>query len=244
MAMTHGGAGDEFPMTQWSLVARAGHADPEALGQLLGHYLSALRAHLVRRRRLAPEKADDLLQDFITSKILEKDLIARADRQLGKLRTFLLTALDRFVHNQLRNERAKKRAPADGVVFTLDERQDGSPVGERPSEVFDVEWARGVIAEALEQMRQECEATDRLDLWGVFKCRVVGPTLDGTPPVGYAELIRRFGFRSPSQASNALTTAKRMYARALRSAVAQYAMDSQEIESELIELKEVLARHG
>ena len=41
-----------------------------------------------------------------------------------------------------------------------------------------------------------------------------------------------------------MTTAKRMYARALRSAIGQYAKDHQEIESELIELKEILARCG
>ncbi len=248
MGITNDGAGEGFPATQWSLVARAGQVDAEArrvaLGQLLGRYMSALQAHLVRRRRLPPEKADDLLQEFITSKILEKDLIARADRQLGKLRTFLLTALDRFVQNQLRNERAKKRAPAEGVVFEFDERQDGSPGGQRPSEVFDVEWARGVIDEAMRQMRDECESTDRADLWAVFQCRVVGPILEGTPPVGYGQLVERFGFRSPSQASNALTTAKRMYARALRSTVAQYAADEEEIESELIELREILAGSG
>ena len=248
MAMTHGGAGEGFPATQWSLVDRAGQDDSEArreaLGQLLQRYMPALRAHLVRRRGLPPEKADDILQEFVTSKILEKDLIARADRRLGKLRTFLLTALDRFAHNQFRNERAKKRAPADGAVFMLDEQHDGTPVGQQPSEIFDVEWARSVIAEALRQMREECELTGRTELWGVFHCRVVAPILEGAPPIGYGEVIQKFGFRSPSQASNALTTAKRMYARALRSAVAQYAVNVEEIESELIELKAVLAGCG
>ena len=248
MAMTHGGGGEGFPATHWSLVALAGEADSEArreaLGQLLGPYLPALQAHLVHHRRLSPEKADDLLQEFITSKIIEKDLIARADRQLGRLRTFLLTAMDRFVQNQLRNERVKKRAPADGAVLAFDERHDGSPIGQRPSEAFDVAWARGVIAEALRQMRDECELTGRPDLWGVFQCRVVLPTLEGTPPVSYAELVRRFRFHSPSQASNALTTAKRMYARALRSAIARYAVNPEEVESELIELKRILAKCG
>lgn len=246
MAVSHGGAGEGFPATHWSLVARAADADAdarrEALGQLLGRYLPALRAHLVHRKGLPPEKADDLVQEFITSKILDKDLIARADRQLGKLRTFLLTALDRFVLNQLRNDRAQKRAPSDGAMVAYDEWHGGLPAGGRPSEVFDVTWARGVIAEALRQMHDECELTDRRDLWGVFQCRVVGPTLEGTPPVDYGELVRRFEFKSPCQASNGLTTAKRMYARALRSAIAQYAVNPEEIESELIELKQILAR--
>ncbi|MHC4177759.1 MAG: RNA polymerase sigma factor [Planctomycetota bacterium] len=242
------GGAQEFPSTRWSLVARAGHLDAEAkreaLGQLLGRYLPALQAHLVYRKRLPPEKADDLVQEFVTSKILEKDLIARADQQLGKFRTLLLTALDRFVKNQFRDEHAKKRAPSEGGMVAFDERYEGLPAGQRPSDAFDVAWARGVVGEALSQMQAECEAEGRQDLWGVFQCRVVGPILEATPPADYRELVERFGFQSPTQASNALTTAKRMYARALRSAVGQYAQDEQEIESEIKELKEILARCG
>jgi len=241
------GESGRFPVTQWSLVARAGQVDPEtrraALGQLLTRYMPALHAHLVYNKRFPPERADDLLQEFVTSKIIEKDLIARADRQLGKLRTFLLTALDRFVMNQIRNERAQKRAPSTKAV-PFDERRSGLPEGQRPSQAFDVAWARSVISEALRQMRQDCETSGRTDLWGVFDCRVVGPTLEGAPPTDYAQLVRRFGFRSPTQASNALTTAKRMYVRALRSAVGEYAEDEQEIESEISELKEILAQCG
>ena len=103
-------------------------------------------------------------------------------------------------------------------------------------------WARSVISEALRQMQAECESSGRTDLWGVFQCRVVGPILEGAPPVDYRELVERFGFQSPTQASNALTTAKRMYARALRSAVGEYARDEHEIESEIEELKGILAR--
>ena len=248
MAATPFGGAQQFPSTRWSLVARAGQQDAEAkreaLGQLLVRYLPALQAHLVYRKRLPVEKADDLVQEFVTNKILEKDLIARADQQLGKFRTLLLTALDRFVKNQIRDEHARKRAPSDGAILPFDERYQGLPAGRAPSEAFDVAWARGVVAEAIRQMRTECEETGRQDVWGVFQCRVIGPILEATPPVDYKQLVERFGFKSPTQASNVLTTAKRMYARALRSAVGQYAQDEEEIESEIEELKEILARCG
>ena len=246
MSATPFGGAQEFPSTRWSLVDRAGHlraeAKREALGQLLVQYLPALQAHLVHRKGLHPDRADDLVQGFVANKILEKDLIARADQQLGKFRTLLLTALDRFVKNQIRDEHAKKRAPSEGAILAFDERYQGLPAGQPPSEVFDVAWARGVVSEALRQMQAECEETGRQDVWGVFQCRVIGPILEGTPPVDYRELIERFGFNSPTQASNVLTTAKRMYARALRSAVGQYTEDEDEVETEIEELKEILAR--
>ena len=93
-------------------------------------------------------------------------------------------------------------------------------------------------------MQIECQSTGRADLWGVFECRVIDPALHGAEPIGYDTLVERFGFRSPSQASNTLATAKRMFARFLRSAVAQYAGSDDEIEEELDDLRKVLASHG
>ena len=230
-----------FPTTHWSLVAQAGHDDRrEALGRLLEQYLPALRAHLVYGKR-PPDRADDLLQEFTARKILEKDLIAAADRQLGKFRTFLLTALDRFLLNQLRAEGALKRAADKAVPLA---EGDCAEYRQDPPRAFDDAWARSVIADALRQMRAECEQSGRMDVWGVFQCRVVGPALEGAPPLDYHQMIEQFGFVSPTAASNALVTAKRMYARMLRSVVAQYACDPHEVESEIAELRVILGAGG
>src|SRR5579859_3116253 len=103
------GVAPRFPTTHWSLVARAGDGDAktreEALADLLHEYLVPLKAHLVRTRRLEASRADDLLQSFLADKVLEQDLIGRADRKKGKFRTFLLHALDGFVTDCLRRER-------------------------------------------------------------------------------------------------------------------------------------------
>jgi len=60
-----------FPATQWSLVERARqpdtHGRQEALAYLLKRYLPALRAHLIREKRLSSDRADDLLQGFVAN---------------------------------------------------------------------------------------------------------------------------------------------------------------------------------
>ena len=237
-----------FGQTDWSLVGRAGRGGPEgrrqALELLLPRYLPALRAHLMHRRRLSPDAADDLLQEFVASKILEKDLIAHARRNAGKFRTFMLTALDRFALNRLRDEHAKKRSPEHGRVVAMGEHVEQLACEEQPAEAFHAAWAHRVISEALGRMQVQCERSGRADLWAVFECRVVGPLLGGTEPVDYGELVRRFGFRSPSQAANVLITAKRMYARTLRDVLAEYARDDEEIEAEIDDLREILSRCG
>jgi DNA-directed RNA polymerase specialized sigma24 family protein len=238
------GGEERFPVAQWSLIGRVGREEGQArqqsLEQFLNRYLPALRAHLVRVRGLSAQNADDVLQDFVARKILQRDLVARADRELGKFRTFLVTALDRFVINWIRDAGAEKRNPAEGAAL-LGDRAEELPADAGPSQEFDLAWARSVIAEALDRMQAECAAAGRNEVWGVFESRVVRPIREGTEPSDYRELVRRFGFQSPSQASNVLMTAKRMYARLLRSVVGQYARSDREIETEIAELRAILA---
>jgi RNA polymerase sigma-70 factor (ECF subfamily) len=235
-----------FPVTDWSLVGRAARdsagSEREALGLLLIRYLPALRAHLRYRKQCSPDEADDLLQEFVTSKILERDLLARARHEMGKFRTFLLTALDRFVINRIRDERAAKRSPAHGKVVPFGDGAEYLGADDDGADAFNVAWAQNVISQALERMRFECAQSGRSDLWDVFQCRIVGPTLHGQEPVDYQELVKRCGFRSPMQASNALMTAKRMYARVLRAVIGDYATDDAEIDSEIDDLKRILAQ--
>lgn len=237
-----------FPTTRWSLVdvIRRGdaRATREALEELLGRYLPALRAHVVYRRRISRDEADDLVQEFIASRILEKDLIARADRNRGRFRSYLLKSLDRFLIDWVRHARAKRRSPGDGAIVPLDDQDQSLEWQETPSGVFHATWARGVVAEALRRVRSQCESSSRMDLWGILECRLLDPILKGTEPADYGQLVKRFELKSPAQASNLLITARRMCARALRAVVAEYAQDDQEIESEIAELKEILAQSG
>lgn len=235
-----------FPTTHWSLVdvIRQGDAQArhKALERFLIRYLPALRIHLVRTRGVAWEESEDLLQEFVAQRILEKDLVSRVDPGAGKFRTFLLTSLDRFFIDWLRRQRAQKRSPGGERLMHIDDVQGYGSAIDDPAGLFDVAWARSVIGEALQRMQQQCEDSGRADLWGVFQCRLVDPLLKGVPPVDYEGLVERFGLTSPAQASNVLVTAKRMYARALRSVVAEYASDEEEIELEIRDLQEILAR--
>jgi len=234
------GSSDElFPATRWSLVERAGCGDEQsvrqALGTLLQRYLPALRIHLVARRRIQPDDADELLQDFIAAKVLERNLVALADQSRGKFRTFLLTALNRYVIDKKRRQAALKRQrPGDGQ-----EMFDMPAADPSPSRAFDVEWARQILAEAMRRMSVECERSGRNDLWGVFQERIVLPATEGAEPIAYEALISRYGFESPAQASNSMITAKRMFARHLRGVVAEYLDDPAEIDEELRELRRI-----
>jgi hypothetical protein len=226
-----------FPATQWSLVMRAGHAAEDvkrqALEALLRQYLPALRAHLLISRSAPPDDIDDLLQGFIADKVVERELVARAQREKGRFRAFVAISLDRYAASQSRFRRSTLRSPARGVAAVP---LEGAELIDRsPScfEAFNRAWAEEVISGARGQMRAECEATGRADVWAVFQERVVAPALEGAGPTPYAELAGRLGLNSEAQAANLLVTAKRHFGRALRAVVAEYLGDERLVEEEI-----------
>lgn len=240
-----------FPETRWTLVARAGGVaggsgdsagQRQALVEWLTRYVPALRAHLVAHKGIAPARADDLLQEFLANKVLRDGLIAEARPERGRFRTFLLTVLDRFMASEHRKERAKKRS-ADASVL-LDEGADVPDAASTRSDRFDVEWARALLSQALATMERECQSTGRPDVWGVFETRILKPMLEHAEPLPYAQLVERYGLRSPAQASNVLMTGKRTFARILRGLIAEYEPDESRVDEEIADLHEVFARAG
>lgn len=237
-----------FPKTRWPEVSRAAQemdqGNPEALGQLLAQYMPALKAHLVMGRGVAPDRADDLVQGFVQTKILQQGLIDRADRTRGKFRSLLLSALSNYVNSVVRREKARKRSPAGAPILNIDDHADEALSSSPPSAVFDVAWGREVLAEAVRRTQAWCEQAGRADVWGVFENRLLRPTLDQGEPLPYEQLVERYGLESPAQAANLLITAKRIFARELRAVVARYAGNASDVDAEIADLRAALSRPG
>ena len=234
-----------FPLTRWSLVARAGtaadQAAAQALDELLRMYCPVLKKHLVRTMNFTPHSADDFVQNFVAEKIMGKNALASADETRGRFRVFLIKTFNNFVISELRRGRARKRAPQNEQALSLDEAPELAGAGPPLPQALDQEWARQIMAVALDRMKKECAAKARPELWEIFSCRVLGPALEQAPLPSYDALVRRFGFQSPSQASNLLLTAKRMFRRALEDAVRDTVADESQVEEEIRDLKAILA---
>ncbi|MEO0514892.1 MAG: hypothetical protein AAF086_06305 [Planctomycetota bacterium] len=234
-----------FPTTIWSLVREADHqrtvVRTAALDKLLRQYAPAMVSHLVRRKRLQPEHAEDVVQGFIVEKVLEKGLVGKADADRGKFRTLLLTALDRYLVSDFRAASAQKRG--GGRVSSLEAL--GAPVVDANSggDAFEIEWSRTLMDQAIARMKDECVTSDRPDVWGVFHDRLLQPTLDRAEPPSYDTLVERYHINTPAQAANLLITGKRMFARVLRTVIADYAGDDDtQIQNEMDDLMHILAQ--
>jgi DNA-directed RNA polymerase specialized sigma24 family protein len=110
-----------FATTHWSVVLVAGHkSSPDAdvaLATLCETYWFPLYAY-VRRRGHNVNEAQNLTQEFF-ARVLEKDYVAAAAPERGRVRAILLTAFKHF----LSKERDKKKSRAVAwVSFTRDDR--------------------------------------------------------------------------------------------------------------------------
>ncbi len=228
------------------MVIRAGSTSStvkkQAIAQLLELYRPAMRAFLSARTKNHPSlDADDLISDFLLSQVLEKDLIAKAERERGRFRNFLLTALKNFYVSVIRRMNAQKRSPQRPTVDVAvaappDRRRD-------PDLWFEVEWARSVVRQAITQMRQACRDTGQHAAWGVFEARLYLPLFEAQPQVPYAQLVRQLDLRSPVHASNLLMTAKRIFTRHLRAVIGEYEVHGEgAIDEEIDDLMRILSQ--
>ena len=171
----------------------------------------------------------------MADQIFQRDLLAKADAARGRFRSFLLRSLENYVINERQRE-ARRRE----VALELE------PAEGATSDVFEVQWARQLLQETLRRMREECKNKGQPSLWSIFECRVVGPTLTGSPPPAYSSLVERFGFRSAEQASNALVTAKRQFERTLGVVIAEteWVTSEKDIEAAIADLCRILISAG
>ena len=235
-----------LPQTRWSVVARAGDRAraswSDDLQSITRLYRPVLVRHLVTHMQVPPDRADDLVQTFLFEKLLEQNVVRMASPDKGRFRSFILKTFSNFTRDELRRQQAQKRTPSHPDSDRIDDLPE-LPSGETPlSEALDALWARQVVQRALDLMREECRSPNRQNLWGVMEARIIGPIFDEAPPMPYEAFVAKFGLRSPSEASNLLITAKRMFIRSLRKAVRETVARDSEVEPEIMELKRVLSK--
>jgi RNA polymerase sigma-70 factor (ECF subfamily) len=152
-----------FPTTRWSRVVQAGaSADPgacEALDDLCRAYWYPLYA-FIRRKGYDPDRAADLTQEYF-ARLLDSDLLARADRHKGRFRSFLRTDCGFFLAHQAERDRARNRG--GGVIpLSIDARdaegcylREPADHGLTPDRLFDRAWALRLLDRVLERLAHE-----------------------------------------------------------------------------------------
>ena len=178
--LQEGGAG--FQTTHWTLVLRARESDPtetarKALSDFCEAYWPPLYAFLRRRGHASPE-AQDLVQGFFAH-LLEQNTLSRADQEKGRLRTFLLGSLQKFLFNEYDRARALKRGGGHRIV-SIDEHLPEAEASMMAtahlsdSRSYDLVWASNIVKRAWQQLQNAFEAEGKAEWLEVLRPFVAG----------------------------------------------------------------------
>ena len=228
-----------FNTTRWSIVlaTREGGAPArDALAWLCEQYRAPVVAY-VRRFGYPRQDAEDLAQAFFV-KFLEARYHADADPTRGRFRTFLLTALKRFLANVHDHDTALKRGggaaamPLDGELGEA--LADES--GRAPEDAFDHAFARAVVEHALARLAREAREAGKAGLYEATREFL----LESPEPARYADVAERLGMRRNTLA----VTVKRLRGRLqelVRAEIADTCADPRDVEPELRAVRDALA---
>lgn len=230
-----------FESTRWSLVQslKADDADAKkALEALCTTYWRPLYLH-VRRRGYDSEEAKDIIQAFFM-KVLEDDTLRKADRSRGRFRSYLLTALHRFISNEKRRESADKRGgKVTFVSFDWDAAESEVQLTNSdqltPEQLFTKRWAIEVMHQAL--LRLEAVYRERNHLEMFFALR---PFLTADEPEPNREELARRLEMTPNALKVALHRFRRQYLTQIRAEVRESVSNPDDLEIELKDLLESL----
>jgi RNA polymerase sigma factor (sigma-70 family) len=236
MPETEGNAA--FVTTHWTAVAVAGRTDAPAaraaLEQLCRTYWHPIYAYL-RRNGQSPEDAKDLTQAFF-ARLLERNTIARADRERGRFRSFLLASLKHFLAHEWEKARTLKRGGAirfEPLQFDTAETRCAQPAaaGDTPDRAFDRQWAMALLDAVLGRLQSEYADAGKARLFEGLKDTLSG----GRAEIPYRDLALRLAV-SEGAVKVAAHRLRRRYRELLREEIAGTVADANDVESELREL--------
>jgi DNA-directed RNA polymerase specialized sigma24 family protein len=231
--MTEVSKSAHFPTTNWSRVIAAGDPNaPEsraALSELCAAYWYPICA-LIRCQGNGPQDACDLAQDYFT-RLLEKPVIAAADRSKGRFRAFLKTDCQHFLVDRYRKDRVRHHVlkPVSIDADDAETRYRFEPADDTtPDRLFDRAWATTLLDRVLGLLAQEYAQTGRADVFERLKVLLS----QGKGAVPAAELAAQLG-TTEGAVHTAAHRLKKRYRAILQREIAATLDDPSEVDEEI-----------
>ena len=224
-------------------------ADPEtasaALAQLCQIYWPPLYTY-VRSRGYSVHDAQDLTQGFFAY-LIEHKIHLRADRRLGKFRSFLLASLKHFLsHAREREEALKRGGGREFIPFDEGRAEEAESLFQThcslgssalPEDtLFERTWAETLVETALGRLAAAYKAEGKENLFERLQTFL---TAGSDPLPAYSELAARLSVTESTIRSH-VTRLRAHYREMLRAEVRRTVDSESEVDEELRELLRVL----
>ena len=213
-----------FPVTMWSRVLRT--RDDVQSRAALEELCAAYREPVLNFVRLlgCGEDSEDITQEFFTH-FLRREGFQRAEPELGRLRSYLKSAVRNHVSHWWRARRALRRGSGEEALSLDAENAPEFPAPPDADTRYDQEWAHTILSRALNKLRDGYVQRGREAVYESIK-----PALLGDATVDRSLAVEQH-------------RARRRLADLLRHEVADTVDDPAEVEAELHHLLRVLAEH-
>jgi RNA polymerase sigma factor (sigma-70 family) len=240
---TLGAAQRVFPHTRWSLVLAATRKDTvesaAALEFLCRAYWYPLYA-FARRSGQSAHDAQDLTQGFFC-RLLERHWLDSADREKGKLRTFLIVAFKNFMSKEWRRASAQRRGGGQAQVALdtefAESRFAADPSAKAaPEETFDQQWAMTLLDLTLNRLQAEFVAAGKPDDFESLK----GCLMAGRGAIDYPQVAARLGVNEGA-ARVAVHRLRKKFREAYREEISRTLTEDADLDEEIRYLAGVLA---
>jgi RNA polymerase sigma-70 factor (ECF subfamily) len=232
-----------FPKTSWTIVLAAAHKPTEdsrtALARLCEAYWKPVYA-FVRRSGHDREQAQDLTQAFFAL-LIEKDFVKVADPLRGRFRSFLLTAVKRFLANEYdRTQRLKRGGGQVALSIDLIEAENwyapATTDSATPESLFERRWALSLLERAMANLR-----TEFVDAGKARHFERLTPFLNREADgARYAELAEQMGV-SPGSLRTLVHRMRGRYRELVRTEIAQTVAAPEDIDEEVRFLLSVMS---
>jgi RNA polymerase sigma factor (sigma-70 family) len=232
-----------FQTTHWTVVVQSLDNEPsvsaqQALAEFCESYWPPLYT-FVRRRGYLPSDAQDLVQGFFVH-LLSQNALSRADRDKGRLRTFLLRSLQNFLANEYDRAQTLKRGGGSRIVSMTDELTAAEAALVTMSELdetgcYDRAWVATLVSRAWEQLEREYLAEGKATLLRELKPFLLG----GTVMPDQEEIAARLNVPFATLRT-LLRRLRQRYRESLRDEVAQTVAAASQVDEELRYLHRLL----
>jgi RNA polymerase sigma factor (sigma-70 family) len=235
---------ETFATTHWTVVLAAGRSgQPQgeaALADLCRIYWYPLYAY-VRRGGYAPTDAEDLTQGFFLH-LIQGNAVARADRNKGRFRSFLLGALNHYLADAQARAQTQKRG-GGWLAISIDgaeaeERYRLEPVDAwSPDRLFERQWALALLDQVFQRLEK---AESEAGRGAVFeRLRQFVAFAGGAQP--YAEVAQALGMTEEA-VKKAVQRLRHRYQQLFRQEICQTVENPTEVDAEIHYLCETMAR--
>ena len=229
------GSASSFHTTSWTMVLAAsddsGARSRDALARLCQIYWYPVYA-FIRRRGHDRHQAEDLTQGFF-AQLLEKNYLLDADRERGRFRSFLLTAVKHYLANEWDRSHALKRGGGQAVVsIDLAEAErwyePATVDAATPERLFERRWALSLLAHVMVKLRADFNDAGKT---GQFEA-LVGFLNREAEGDRYQAVAERLGV-SPGALRMAVHRLRRRYRELLRAEITRTVESPDQIDDEL-----------